>query len=57
MSLTLEITTPDRMVLRSSVVAVQAADASGRFGIWPGHENLLTVLIPCVLRFRVEGGG
>jgi F-type H+-transporting ATPase subunit epsilon len=55
-SLDLEIIAPDRLVVHSRVVALQAADASGRFGIWPGHENFLTVLVPCVLRSRTEDG-
>lgn len=56
MSLELEIIAPDRLIAHGRVVAVQAADATGQFGIWPGHENLLSVLIPCVLRYRGEDG-
>lgn len=56
MSLDLEIIAPDRVIALRRVVALQAADASGRFGVWPGHENFLTVLIPCVLRYRAENG-
>jgi F-type H+-transporting ATPase subunit epsilon len=54
--LELEIMAPDQVVAQARVVAVQAADASGRFGIRPGHENFLTVLVPCVLRYRTEDG-
>lgn len=56
MRLELEIIVPDRVVAQCRVAAVQAADASGQFGIWPGHENFLTVLVPCVLRYRFEDG-
>ncbi len=56
MSLDLEIIAPDRVIAQCRVAALQAADASGRFGIWPGHENFLTVLVPCVLRYRMEDG-
>ncbi len=56
MSLDLEIIAPDRMIVHRRVVALQAADASGRFGIRPGHEDFLTVLVPCVLRYRGEDG-
>ncbi len=56
MTLDLEIIAPDRVIAHGRVVAVQAADASGRFGIWPGHEDFLTVLVPCVLRSRAEDG-
>ena len=38
------------------VEALQAADASGRFGLWPNHERFLTILVPCVLTYREEGG-
>jgi len=55
-NLDLEIIAPDRVIARLRVVAFQAEDASGRFGIRPGHENLLTVLVPCVVRFRAEDG-
>jgi len=55
-SLNLEIIAPHRLIVDCRVVALQAADASGRFGIWPGHEDFLTVLIPCVLHYRAEDG-
>jgi F-type H+-transporting ATPase subunit epsilon len=55
-TLDLEIIAPHRVIAEARVVALQAADASGQFGIRPGHESFLTVLIPCVLRFRAEDG-
>ena len=56
MSLDLEIIAPDRVIMQCHVAALQAADSSGRFGIWPGHESFLTVLVPCVVRYRAEDG-
>lgn len=56
MSLDLEIIAPGKVIAQGRVVSLQAADASGRFGIWPGHERFLTVLVPCVLRYRVADG-
>jgi F-type H+-transporting ATPase subunit epsilon len=56
MSLELEILAPDRVVLEERVVSLQAADASGRFGLRSGHEDFLTVLVPCVVRFQPETG-
>jgi F-type H+-transporting ATPase subunit epsilon len=55
-SLDLEIIAPHRLIARGRVVELQAADATGRFGIRTGHENFLTVLVPCVLRYRGEDG-
>jgi F-type H+-transporting ATPase subunit epsilon len=56
MSLDLEILVPDGVVTRARVTALQAADASGRFGLLPGHEAFLTLLAPCVLSYR-DGQG
>ena len=56
MSLDLEILSPDRVVLETRVISLQAADPSGRFGIRTGHEDFLTVLVPCVVRFQPESG-
>lgn len=40
----------------SDVASLVAADASGSFGIQPGHAPLLTVLEPGLLRYRAAGG-
>ena len=56
MSHALEILAPDRVVLESPIVSLQAEDASGRFCILPGHEDFLTVLEPCVVRYQPESG-
>ena len=56
MSLELEIFAPDRLVVEDRVASLQAADASGRFGILTGHEDFLTILVPCMVRYRPESG-
>lgn len=56
MSLDLEILVPDGTALKTRVQDVRAADASGHFGLLPGHEAFLTLLSPCLLRFRDEQG-
>ena len=56
MNLELEILAPDRAIVRTRVVSLQAADASGRFGLRTGHEDFLTVLAPCVVRYHEEDG-
>jgi len=53
----LRITTPTRVVLDRDVRYVQAEDASGRFGILPGHEAYLTALVPSILVYRHKDGG
>jgi F-type H+-transporting ATPase subunit epsilon len=56
MTLDLEILAPNQVVVHTRVLAFQAADATGQFGLLPGHENFLTVLVPCVARYRTEDG-
>ena len=56
MSLDLEIIAPQRVIFHERVGAVQAGDATGRFGIWSGAEDFLTILAPCVLLIRAEDG-
>jgi F-type H+-transporting ATPase subunit epsilon len=56
MSMDLEILVPARLVARARIEALEAADASGRFGLWPNHERFLTILVPCVLAYREAGG-
>jgi F-type H+-transporting ATPase subunit epsilon len=57
MSMELEILVPDGALVKTRIQGLQAADASGRFGIWPGHESFLTLLVPCVIFYRDEAGG
>jgi F-type H+-transporting ATPase subunit epsilon len=55
-TLGLDILVPDAVVLSTRVVGVQAADATGRFGLRPGHERFVTVLVPSLLVFTDEAG-
>jgi F-type H+-transporting ATPase subunit epsilon len=56
-TLHLTVTTPSQILVESdNVAAVQAEDQSGSFGILPGHADLLTVLVPSVLRWRTADG-
>jgi F-type H+-transporting ATPase subunit epsilon len=54
MSLELELIVPDGVVLKSRINGLTAADASGRFGLLPGHETFVTVLEPGLVVFRDE---
>ena len=47
---------PDGSVVQTDVASLQAADASGRFGLWPDHEAFLTLLTPCILAYRDVNG-
>jgi F-type H+-transporting ATPase subunit epsilon len=56
-TLYLTITTPAQILAASdNVVAVRAEDRSGSFGVLPGHADLLTALIPSVVRWRTVDG-
>jgi F-type H+-transporting ATPase subunit epsilon len=55
-TLSLEILVPDAVVLTARVTGVQAADATGRFGLRPGHEPFVTVLVPSLLVYTDEAG-
>jgi F-type H+-transporting ATPase subunit epsilon len=56
-TLHLTITTPAQiLVTAENVVAVRAEDRSGSFGVLPGHADLLTALIPSVVRWRTAEG-
>jgi F-type H+-transporting ATPase subunit epsilon len=49
----LTIATPMGVLIDAlEITALRAEDASGSFGIRPGHADLLTVLTPSVLRWR-----
>ena len=51
-SLTFELVTPDRAILRESVDEVQIPGAEGYLGVLPGHTPLLTTLQVGELWFR-----
>jgi len=55
-ALHLVITTPMAVLADTEVTAVRAEDASGGFGILPGHADLLTVLPDSVVRWRNRAG-
>ena len=56
-ALHLTVTTPGQILVDSGDVAtVRAEDESGGFGILPGHADLLTALVPSVVRWRTADG-
>ena len=53
----LTVTTPSQILVDSGdVAAMRAEDESGSFGILPGHADLLTALVPSVMRWRTSDG-
>ena len=53
----LTVTTPSQILVDSGdVAAMRAEDESGSFGILPGHADLLTALVPSVVRWRTSDG-
>jgi F-type H+-transporting ATPase subunit epsilon len=53
----LVITEPTQVVVEhADVVSVRAEDASGSFGILPGHADLITALAPSVVAWRHADG-
>ena len=56
-ALHLTVTTPGQILVDSGdVAAVRAEDESGSFGILPGHADLLTALVPSVVRWQAADG-
>lgn len=56
-ALHLSIVTPTAILVdREDVAAVHAEDASGSFGVLPGHTDLLTVLPASVVRWHGADG-
>jgi F-type H+-transporting ATPase subunit epsilon len=53
--LTLEIITPERLVVRDEVDMVEAKGALGEFGVLPGHARFLTTLEIGEVRY-IKGG-
>jgi F-type H+-transporting ATPase subunit epsilon len=53
----LRIVTPLAVVIdQTGVTALRAADASGSFGIQPGHADFLTSLSTTIVRWTAAGG-
>ncbi len=51
------ITTPFRLAVdESGVAAIEAEDATGRFGMLPRHADFLAVLVPSVVSWQMENG-
>jgi F-type H+-transporting ATPase subunit epsilon len=55
-SFTVDIVTPERVVLSDRAVALQAPGVCGSFGVLPNHAPLLSELQVGELRFRKESG-
>jgi len=56
-ALQLTITTPLQIVLQAAgLTSLRAEDASGDFGIQPGHADFLTVISAGVMRWRAAAG-
>jgi len=56
-TLSLSIATPLRIVLdEAGIASLRAEDASGGFGILPGHADFVTVIDAGVLRWRGPAG-
>lgn len=56
-TLSLTVTTPLQIAIRDdAVTSLRAEDASGDFGIRPGHADFLTVIDAGVMRWREAAG-
>jgi F-type H+-transporting ATPase subunit epsilon len=51
----LEVATPERLMLKETVVEVVVPGANGELGILPEHAPLLSELGPGLLRYTVQG--
>lgn len=55
--LQLLISTPQRVLVQADdILSLRAEDASGSFGLLPGHVDFLTVLVPTVMRWKHADG-
>jgi len=52
----LRITDPTAILLDTEIASVRAEDASGGFGVLPGHADFLTVLLPSLVSWRTPAG-
>jgi F-type H+-transporting ATPase subunit epsilon len=52
----LRVLTPTEVILEQEVVHVTAEDPTGSLGIRPGHEALVTPLVPGVIHARNSSG-
>lgn len=51
----LKIITPLSIVVNEDIVSLRAVDASGSFGIFPGHAPFLTALVVSIVRWQRTG--
>ena len=51
----LEVATPERLMLKETVIEVEVPGANGELGILPEHAPLLSELGAGVLRYTVQG--
>lgn len=54
-SIQLEIVTPERLVVRDTVVEVQIPGKNGYLGVLPGHAPLITELSVGEISYRING--
>ena len=52
----LEVVTPMRVRLDRAVRRIVAEAPDGHFGMWPGHGDFVTELVPGILVFETEEG-
>ena len=53
---TMHLQSPSRYECVSGIVSFVGLDGSGSFGILPGHERMMTVLAPGIMRCRCQDG-
>ena len=53
-ALKLLITTPGQILFDGQIRALRAETLDGAFGIWPGHADYLSILVPSVLHITQE---
>lgn len=51
----LRIVTPLAVVVDTDADSLRAVDASGSFGIWPGHAPFLTALAVSIVSWKTQG--
>lgn len=54
-SFKLSIVAPDRLVAEVETSAVTAPGMSGYFGVWAGHQPIISALKPGILEYLVAG--
>jgi F-type H+-transporting ATPase subunit epsilon len=52
----LEVITPMAVCVDRPVRRIVAEGPGGRFGMWPGHIDFVSALVPGILLFEVEDG-